>query len=217
MNTANELPKPWYIKHIWVLAAAVGVLSLTLLRLGTSHDLKPIAKLYKVPGFALVDQAGAPFSSQALDGKVWIASMVFTSCRTECPMIGTANQELQTNLEGTGVQLVSFTVDPEFDTPELMTTWGRQFRAKPEQWKLLTGARADIEKVVIDGFKTHMSDRKVEGGLVQIAHAMKLILVDADGYVRHYFDATLPKDRELIVAYAKLFEREAREAKETPR
>lgn len=208
----NTLPKPWYLKHIWVLAAAVGVLSLTILRCASSRDLTHLAQLYKVAPFELVDQSGAPFSSNELNGKVWIASMVFTSCRTECPMIGKANQELQQALAGLPeVRLVSFSVDPEFDTPALMNTWGQQFGADPARWKLLTGPRKAIESIVIDGFKTHMSDRKVEGGLVQIAHTMKLILVDADGYVRHYFDATVPKDLSLIAAYAKKFTEEARE------
>lgn len=209
---ADTLPKPWYLKHIWVLAAIIGVLSLTILRCASSRDLTQLAQLYVVAPFTLVDQSGAAFSSNELAGKVWVASMVFTSCRTECPMIGKANQELQSALaDFPEVRLVSFSVDPEFDTPALMNTWGQQFGADPTRWKLLTGPRKDIEAIVIDGFKTHMSDRKVEGGLVQIAHTMKLILVDTNGYVRHYFDATVPKDLSLIAAYAKQYAKEARE------
>lgn len=204
----ETLPKPWYIKHVWVLAAIVGVLSLTMLRMCATRKLQPLPTLGQAPAFVLKDQDNSDFDSRVLAGKVWIASFVFTSCRTECPMIGKANQQVLEGLGATPVQFVSITVDPEFDTPELMRKWGVQFGADTNRWKLLTGARSEIERIVIDGFKTHMSDRKIEGGLVQVAHTMKLILVDADGYIRYYFDANDPEAMKLIVDHAKALTQE---------
>lgn len=207
-DMATELPRPWYLRHIWVLAAIVGVLSLTIMRTCSPRTLATLPTLGAAPSFQLTAQDGSPFDSKSLAGKVWIASFAFTSCRTECPMIGKANQAVQAALSSTGVQLVTFTVDPEFDTPARMSEWGRQFEVDAKRWHLLTGARPELERIVIDGFKTHMSDRKVEGGLVQVAHTMKLVLVDAHGLIRYYFDAENPEAMKLIVDHAKALERE---------
>lgn len=187
---ATPHPKPFLQRHIWVLAALVGVLSLTLLRVCQQRTLQRLPVLYVLPEFELTDQTGAAFGSAQLDGKVWVASFIFTSCRTECPAIGKANQRVQQALgDLPGANLVSFSVDPEFDTPEALTKWGQSYGADPERWKLLTGDRSVIESMVIDGFRTHMGDRQVEGGLVQVAHTMKLVLVDQKRGIRHYFDA----------------------------
>lgn len=190
-------------RWIWVLAAVVGVLSMTLLKVCQSRTLQRLPVLYVLPSFELVDQDGKAFGTSQLGGKVWVASFIFTSCKVECPAIGRANQLLQDKLAGTPVQLVSISVDPEFDTPQALTTWGKDFGVDPTRWHLLTGERAAIETLVIDGFRSHMGDKKVEGGLVQIAHTMKLVLVDQLGGIRHYFDATDDKAVALVVDHAK--------------
>lgn len=191
-------------KWIWILAFVVGAVSLTLLKTCQSRTLQRLPVLYVLPEFTgLRDQTGAEFSSKALDGKVWVASFAFTSCKTECPVIGKALQELQDKLAGTPVQLVTITVDPEFDTPERMAEWGKTFGADPARWHLLTADRKTVEGIVIDGFRTHMGERKAEGGLVQVAHTMKLVLVDQFRGIRHYFDALDERALPLIVDHAK--------------
>jgi protein SCO1/2 len=195
-------------RWIWVLAAVVGVLSLTLLKVCQSRTLQRLPVLYVLPAFELQDQQGKPFGSQQLDGKVWVASFIFTSCRTECPAIGRANRTLQDKLAGTDVRLISVSVDPEFDTPAALTRWGEEFGVDPARWHLLTGERKAIEALVIDGFRTHMGDRMEERGLVQIAHTMKLVLVDQHRGIRHYFDATDDKAVALVVDHAKALSQE---------
>lgn len=213
-TTAGDLPKPWYIKHIWILAAVVGVLSLTILRTCGGRKLATLPTLGNAPAFVLTAQDGAAFDSKALTGKVWIASFFFTSCRTECPIIGRSNQEVQKALAGTDVKLLSFSVDPEFDTPERLIEWGRLFGADHARWTLLTGPRKELERVAMEGFKTAMGERITEGkgGLVEIAHTMKLILVDANGFIRYYFDAANPEAMSLIVDHARALEREFKDA-----
>ncbi len=202
-------PKTFLQRWIWVLAAAVGVLSLTILKMCQAPTLQRLPVLYVLPEFNLTEASGAPFSTKDLDGKVWIASFIFTSCRVECPPIGRANRQIQDKLgDVPGIALVTFSVDPEFDTPEVLTTWGADFGRDPARWHLVTGDRKAIEQVVIDGFRTHMGERSVTGGLVQIAHTMKLVLVDQERGIRHYFDATDDKALALIVDHAKALAKE---------
>ena len=203
-DSAAPAPVTTFLQRwVWVLAAVVGILSLTLLKMCQSRTLQRLPVLYVLPSFELQDQQERPFGTAQLEGKVWVASFVFTSCKVECPAIGRAVKTLQDKLAGTPVQLVSVSVDPEFDTPAALTTWGREFGADPTRWHLLTGPRAAIEKLVIDGFRSHMGDKTEEGGLVQIAHTMKLVLVDQLGGIRHYFDATDDKAVALVVDHAK--------------
>ena len=199
-STRSSFLKKW----VWILAFAVGALSLTLLKTCQARTLQRLPVLYALPEFTgLRDQKNAEFGSKQLDGKVWIASFAFTSCKTECPIIGKALQQLQDKLAGTPIELVTITVDPEFDTPERMADWGKTFGADPARWHLLSGDRKTIEAIVIDGFRTHMGDRKAEGGLVQVAHTMKLVLVDQFRGIRHYFDALDDRALPLIVDHAK--------------
>jgi len=212
-STEAAPPTTFMRKWIWWIAAAVGVLSLSVLKLGQSSNLQQLQVLYVLPKFELTGQDGKPFGSAELDGKVWIASFAFTSCRVECPAIGRTMKTLQDKLAGTPVEFVTISVDPEFDTPAALTTWGQSFGADFARWHLLTGARKDIEALVIGdekagGFRTHMGERSEANGLVQIAHTMKLVLVDQFRGIRFYFDANDDKALALLVDHAKALAKE---------
>jgi protein SCO1/2 len=164
--------------------------------------------LGKAPVFQLTDQTGTPFDSSSLKGRVWVVSFVFTSCRTECPVIGRANQQLLEDLQGTRATLISISVDPEFDTPNVLETWGRQFGATPDRWKLLTGARNEIAHIVTQ-FAAHLGPREVKGGLVSIAHSQHLYLVDPAGDT-YKFDLNAPDQLKYLPDYVRHFEAEQR-------
>ena len=212
MNPELAARKPWYVKHIWILAAVVGVLSLTILRTCGGRKLVPLASLGQVPAFTLQDQTGATFDSKFLEGRVWVASFFFTSCKTVCPIIGRANQQLAKKLGDLDVHLVSFTVDPEFDTPAAMTIWGAQFDADPKRWHLLTGPRPAITSVV-QGFASEMGQRENKNGIVDISHSMRLVLVGPNGHILHHFRDE-PDQLDLIVDYARYLTAEHKESQQ---
>src|SRR6185295_13308646 len=84
-----------------------------------------------VPAFQLINQDGQAFGSAQLAGKIWIADFVYTTCPGPCPMISSRMSELQKPLEKTDVHLVSFTVDPEKDTPEVLRAYADKLRKEP--------------------------------------------------------------------------------------
>ena len=92
-------------------------LFLGLLLLGSCTKREPLPVLGLVPSFQLTDQSGAAYSSKALEGQVWVANFVFTRCPTICPTF-TAKMATIQKKTGDDVRLVSFTVDPEFDTAD---------------------------------------------------------------------------------------------------
>jgi cytochrome oxidase Cu insertion factor (SCO1/SenC/PrrC family) len=143
-----------------------------------------------VPPFQLTNQNGQPFGSADLQGKIWIADFIYTTCPGPCPMISSRMSELQKPLDKTDVHLVSFTVDPAKDTPEVLRGYAAKLQAQPGRWDFLTGPQSTIYDLSRSGFKLAVLDRSQETGLP--VHSTRLILVDRHGVIRGYYDATEP-------------------------
>jgi protein SCO1/2 len=141
-----------------------------------------------VPSFQFVNQSGQRFGTEQLSGKIWIADFIFTSCPGPCPMISSRMSELQKPLSDTDVHLVSFTVDPGKDTPEVLNGYAEKLHAHPGRWDFLTGSKSSIYDLSRNGFKLGISDNQGDGGTP--LHSTRMILVDRRGQIRGYYDAT---------------------------
>ncbi len=143
-----------------------------------------------VPPFQLVNQNGRMFGSAELNGKIWIADFIYTTCPGPCPMISTRMSELQKPLGKTDVHLVSFSVDPDKDTPDVLRGYAEKLNAQPQRWDFLTGSRSAIYNLSRNGFKLAVSDGSDAEGIP--VHSSRMILVDRSGTIRGYYDATEP-------------------------
>ena len=103
-------------------------------------------------------------------------------------MISTRMSELQKPLEQTDVHLVSFSVDPERDTPEVLRGYAEKLRAEPKRWDFLTGPKSAIYDLSHNGFKLAISDGNGEAGIP--VHSTRMVLVDRHGEIRGYYEAT---------------------------
>jgi protein SCO1/2 len=144
-----------------------------------------------VPGFQLTNQNGQPFGSAQLAGKIWIADFIYTTCPGPCPMISSRMSELQKPLEKTDVHLVSFSVDPDKDTPEVLRGYAAKLQAEPGRWDFLTGAKSAVFKLSHDGFKLAVSDGSDAQGIP--VHSTRMVLIDRHAQIRGYYDATEPE------------------------
>jgi len=144
-----------------------------------------------VPSFQLTNQNGQPFGSPQLSGKIWIADFIYTTCPGPCPMISSRMSELQKPLDKSDVHLVSFSVDPEKDAPEVLRRYAEKLQAEPGRWDFLTGPKSVIYKLSHDGFKLAVSDGSDALGLP--VHSTRMVLVDRHGQIRGYYDATEPE------------------------
>jgi cytochrome oxidase Cu insertion factor (SCO1/SenC/PrrC family) len=140
-----------------------------------------------VPSFELVNQDAQPFGSPQLAGKIWIADFIFTTCAGPCPIVSTRMGELQKPLLKSDVHLVSFSVDPEKDTPEVLRVYADKLRKEPLRWDFLTGARSAIYSLSRDGFKLGISDDGDDNQ--NPVHSTRFVLVDRHGTIRGYYDA----------------------------
>jgi protein SCO1/2 len=190
--TAHVVPSrgsiAWKITVILIPIVTLGVL-LWLRQLEVNALRQRTVLSYgTVPSFQLVNQSGQSFGSPQLAGKIWIADFVYTTCPGPCPMISSRMSELQKPLEKTDVHLVSFSVDPEKDTPQVLRGYAEKLQADPARWDFLTGPKSAIYKLSHDGFKLAISDGSGELGIP--IHSTRMVLVDRHGEIRGYYDAT---------------------------
>jgi len=148
---------------------------------------RTVSSYGKLPSFQLTNQNGQAFGSGQLAGKIWIADFIYTTCPGPCPMISSRMSELQKPLENSDVHLVSFSVDPEKDTPAVLRDYAAKLQAQPGRWDFLTGPKSAIYKLSHDGFKLAVSDGSAEQGLP--IHSTRMVLVDRRGQIRGYYDA----------------------------
>ena len=96
------------------------------------------------------------------------------------------------------MHLISFSVDPEKDTPAVLRGYAEKLQAEPDRWDFLTGPKSTIYKVSHDGFKLAVSDGSDAQGLP--VHSTRMVLVDRHGQIRGYYDATEPDAITKLVA-----------------
>jgi protein SCO1 len=147
---------------------------------------------YPIGDFTLTERSGREVSAADLRGKVWIASFIFTRCSGPCPQVTAAMAKLQAEFASQpDVRLVTFTVDPEYDDPKILTQYAERFHADPDRWLFLTGKETDVYRLLRDGFKVG-ADRNTDPGAAPgqaVNHDTHLAVVDRRGRVRGYFSA----------------------------
>jgi protein SCO1/2 len=158
-----------------ILAAAVAGAFLVL---AGCAPREPLPVLGEVPRFELTSQDGGAFDSAALAGHVWVADFFFTSCPGPCPRMSGLFKSIQA--QSPSVRLVSFTVDPDRDTPTVLADYATHFQAERGRWFMLTGTREQLNRMGLDVF--HLNS--VDGSL---QHSTRFALVDRQGRIRGYY------------------------------
>ena len=149
-----------------------------------------------LPDFSFTERSGQALSRKDLLGRVWIADFIFTSCAGPCPQMSRHMQRLQTDLADLeSLRLVSFSVDPDRDTPEVLRGYSERYDADPQRWLFLTGSMDQIYDIAIKGFKITVEAARENN---QIIHDTRFILVDAEGAIRGYYDSASADDLQRL-------------------
>ena len=183
------------------VAAALVALSTLALHAHKSGP-RPVPEDYgPLPDFSLVDERGEPFTAASLRSHVTIADFIFTRCTSSCPRLTARMAELQRELArvGSDVRLVSFSVDPENDTPSVLTEYSARVHADPGRWRFVTGEVDEIMKTVVLGFKVSAAKVALGAGEYDVTHGNWFVLVDRAVRLRGYYSSE-PSDgvRELV-------------------
>ena len=157
-----------------------------------------LTKLWEVPDFTLTERTGKSMSRADLAGKVWVADFFYTTCPGPCPMMTSRLSGLQEKLGNQpDVRLVSISLDPEKDTPDVLREYAAKFKAGPD-WLFFTGEKAAIRTLSEKGFKLAAVEER--NNPEPIIHSTKLVLVDRSGWVRGVYDAIGADQTARIVA-----------------
>lgn len=138
---------------------------------------------YQIPPYEFTTQHDTLLSSDELKGKIYVANFFFTSCPTICPAMNYHVKQVQDRFKGyENFRIVSFSVDPEYDTVEVLQQYAKDIGAIDGLWYFLTGERDQIYKTANqDFFLSAMEDSTAPGGYL---HSENLVLVDWDGRIR---------------------------------
>lgn len=152
----------------------------------------PVFHTWEVSGFHLTECRGRTVRKADLLGRPWVASFLFTRCRGACPRVAAQLQMLKDRIGETGVRLVTFTVDPENDTPEVLKHYAAELQAEPERWLFLTGKPKDVYDLVQHGFKMSAAQRQGPDRKpgYEVIHSKYVLLVDGKGFVVGRYDGT---------------------------
>jgi protein SCO1/2 len=154
-----------------------------------------------LPDFSLTNQDDQPYGTAQLAGRPWIADFIFTKCPGRCPKLTREMSGIQTELRGRGwddVMLVSISVDPANDTPEVLTEYAARHGAKLDGWQFLTGTRDSIWSLSVEGFKLPVEEVE-DTGEGPILHSNRFVLADGRQQIRGYYDALDAEDRARLL------------------
>ena len=157
-----------------------------------SQPVKELPEIGNIPQFEFTNSDGNTVTLDNLKGKVWVADFIFTTCTMACPMMtGNMNIVHKKFKKNDNVRLVSISVYPEFDTPEVLKNYASQYDADTEKWLFLTGKEDAVKDIIRDGFKI--------GDYEDIIfHSEKFALVDKKGIIRAYYNGMKSEDMKQL-------------------
>lgn len=159
---------------------------------------------HRVGTFALTDQRGRAFTERDVAGRVYVASFIYTRCSSICPALVENLRKVQEATQAGGAMVVSFSVTPDLDTPEVLNAFGKERGIDADRWRLLTGDKRTIYNLARNAF--FADDDRVRAAVDQpdaFLHTEKLVLVDQQGRLRGVYDGTLPREIELLIEDAR--------------
>lgn len=167
--------------------------------------------MFDAPAFSLTERDDSTVTLDDLKGKVWVGNFIFTRCGGVCPMMTAAMMGIQRDLKPldtwNDIRLVSFTVDPNHDTPEVLREFATRYEADVTHWLFLTGERQNIWTMVSEGFKLAVGEAD-ENPDMPIMHSDKFVLVDGDGRIRGYYEGLEDEGRDALMRDLQLLMRE---------
>lgn len=147
--------------------------------------------LGEVPAFSLIERTQQPFGHTDLTGSVWVANFIFTHCPGRCPLLSQRMARLQTTLRTEPVRFISFSVDPERDTPEVLQVYARRYHADDQRWLFLTGERATMYTLIREGFRLGVEALAPDDPRLTthepIVHSNRFVLIDPQRRIRGYY------------------------------
>ncbi|HUS28750.1 MAG TPA: SCO family protein [Kofleriaceae bacterium] len=190
-DALQRIPGP---KLLLVLLGIVVAIALTIfipsfVKRPADKQLKDLATIGQ---FSLVDEMNRPFTDSALHGHVTIVNFIFTRCDTICPVSTMKMERIQAKTEDVAkkIKLVSFSVDPKYDTPQRLLEYATKYRYQPDRWRFVTGDFDTVHDTIERQFMTSMMRLPDKpNGVPDISHQGYFLLLDKEAHLRGIYDS----------------------------
>ena len=182
--------RPRSLTPLIVAVAVSGILLLAVGLMTARRPDPPLPVLASVPEFSLIASDGNPVERADLLGAPWVADLMFTSCAGVCPRMTTEMGRLeQSTRDQPNLRFISVSVDPERDTPEVLTAYAQKLNAERDRWIFLTGENSTIFELARRGFLLPVEEGDPDRKEFAVLHSPRFVLVDSKGRVRGTYDS----------------------------
>jgi protein SCO1 len=169
--------------------------------------LRNSRKAHQISSFYLTDQLGNEFSQENLNDKIYIADFFFTTCPSICPAMSKQMKRVHDEfMDSEQIMLVSHTVMPETDTPEVLAAYAERYGADSSKWKFLTGDKKEIYDLARKSYFAVTTEG--EGDEHDFIHTENLILIDKKKRIRGFYDGTSAQDVDRLIREIKILKKE---------
>lgn len=152
--------------------------------------LKGLSIYGTVPDFVLVERSSKTIRLADLRGAVWIADFMYTTCQDTCPLQSAELAKLQQEWhDRPDLRIVSFSVDPENDTPAALAQYAARYDADAARWLFLTGEKEQLMRLVREGFRLSAAPAPDAATSGVILHSPRFVLIDRQARIRGYYDS----------------------------
>lgn len=156
-----------------------------------------------IPEFSFTNQAGQTVGRADMEGKITIVDFFFTSCPSICPKMSSEMERVNDMFrDNEHVQIMSISIDPTYDTPEVLRDYAEKHNAEVGKWNFLTGGVQETYDLAKCGFIIPSIDGL--GVPDDFVHSDKFILVDELGRIRGYYSGTSREDVDLLMLETKV-------------
>lgn len=167
-------------------------------RVRSQPVLEGLGVFGSVPDFSLVERSGQRVTRADFEGRIWVANFIFTNCTETCPLQSAQMARLQADLpDRDDLRLVSITIDPERDTPAVLSEYAKRYGADPRRWLFLTGEKEAVLRLAQEGFllsAVHLHEGTSRPGETQaIVHSSRFVVVDRHHRIRGYYSGIEPE------------------------
>ncbi|MEQ8909673.1 MAG: SCO family protein [Vicingaceae bacterium] len=166
-----------------------------------------VKKNHRIADFSLIDQDGNAFTQEQLADKYYVTDFFFTTCPTICPDMSSQLMRVQEAYEEDGdFMIVSHSVTPETDTPEILKEYANRYEAKENKWVFLTGDKKTIYDLARKSYFAATTEG--DGGLDDFIHTENFVLVDKEKRIRGFYDGTDPKSVDQLITDIEILQAE---------
>lgn len=193
---------------IWAVLVMAMVIVVFNFTRSQSDQTSRLPVISEIGEFNLTNQFGLRVGKESFSGYVLIVDVIFTRCPGQCHRLSQQMVELQRRIPpGAPVRFVSLTADPGHDSPEVLKKYGDRYGVDGARWSLLTGGKADLYRLAMDGMKfsvTENDPKRVTTLEDLFIHSASFALVDGSGRLRAMVQAEESNVIEEVIRLSRL-------------